>query len=379
MSRPNLPPPPTGCRHLYVIGNGFDRYHGAASAYADFHRYLLRCAPDVAATFDRYFGPQAPHAGRTATDGAPHVPGRRGQRNPRPPPTWAENHQWSNFEECLCELDREKIFDSLDAALPRIGPDDSAFRYADYRLPLDRIAGIVEACTFEMKYRFHRWINTLHYARGFRRRMLPLDPEALFLDFNYTTFLESEYAVPRSRIRYLHGCRRDPFGSLVVGHRIDPETSLDRWLGRIRRRRRYRPQLRNARGRYYPNDRLAYLAYFGDERSEGWHNPLRYHAAEEAVERIEAYYRRSYKPTADVIDRHADFFGRLRDLERITVIGHSLGAVDLPYFDRIILSVDAPEALAWRFSCHDDADRRRVERFCRRQGIAMTDETVFAL
>ena len=42
--------------HLYIIGNGFDCYHGAKCSYGDFRRYLLRHRPEVLATFDLYFG-----------------------------------------------------------------------------------------------------------------------------------------------------------------------------------------------------------------------------------------------------------------------------------------------------------------------------------
>lgn len=41
--------------------------------------------------------------------------------------------------------------------------------------------------------------------------MLPIDNEAIFLSFNYTLFLESEYGVPSDRICYIHGNRKDKF------------------------------------------------------------------------------------------------------------------------------------------------------------------------
>lgn len=45
--------------HLYIIGNGFDCYHGAKCSYAEFRKYLLRHRPYVLATFDLYFGPRS--------------------------------------------------------------------------------------------------------------------------------------------------------------------------------------------------------------------------------------------------------------------------------------------------------------------------------
>ena len=41
-------------RHLYIIGNGFDLYHGAESRYQDFRTYLCRKRPHIASGFDLF-------------------------------------------------------------------------------------------------------------------------------------------------------------------------------------------------------------------------------------------------------------------------------------------------------------------------------------
>lgn len=46
-------------KHLYVIGNGFDRYHGAESGYMNFRRYLYRRSPQTVGYLDLYFGPRS--------------------------------------------------------------------------------------------------------------------------------------------------------------------------------------------------------------------------------------------------------------------------------------------------------------------------------
>ena len=45
--------------HLYIVGNGFDRYHGAESGYKSFRRYLYKGNPLSVAYFDLYFGPRS--------------------------------------------------------------------------------------------------------------------------------------------------------------------------------------------------------------------------------------------------------------------------------------------------------------------------------
>ncbi|MDD4721079.1 MAG: hypothetical protein PHQ88_09555 [Bacteroides sp.] len=66
-------------------------------------------------------------------------------------------------------------------------------------------------------------------------------------------------------------------------------------------RRRYRHNLKDKRGKYFPNDKLVYLAFFlKDETKGNWRNPIRYYAVDHIEHR----------------------------LKEITVLGHSLGNVD---------------------------------------------------
>ena len=101
-----------------------------------------------------------------------------------PVATWSRSNLWRDFETNLSELNREKVFDMLDMQLPRVDEEDEDFSYAQYFAPLDEITDAVMSCSVEMKYHFHRWINTLHYAKGFRKRMLDIDKDAIFLNFN---------------------------------------------------------------------------------------------------------------------------------------------------------------------------------------------------
>ena len=75
------------------------------------------------------------------------------------------------------------------------------------------------------------------------------------------------------------------------------------------------------------------------------------------------------KRCGEIIDRNLEFFKSLRELQEITVLGHSLGDVDLPYFRAILDHVVAPEDLKWKFSYHTDADKCRIKRFCRQLKI----------
>lgn len=337
-------------QHLYIIGNGFDQYHGASSSYWDFREYLLKRNRRIVGTFDLYFGPRS-------------LMNSICQPNMR---------LWDDFERYLCELNREKIFDLLDVKLPQQYEDDEDFNYADYFVPINEIEDIVRNCTSEMKYHFHRWVNTLHYAKGFRKLMLELDPNAVFLNFNYTLFLETEYKVPQEQILYIHGNRRQKISSLILGHRTDDKANFDKWVHQHKNRRRYRHNLKDKKGRYFANDKLVYLAYFlDDERKGNWRNPIRYYAVDHAKERFEKYYVENFKNSAAIIDQHISFFNSLREVRKITVLGHSLGDVDFLYFKQIVLSLEQPDQVKWNFSYYNEEDKKRIRKFCRSLNISI--------
>jgi len=353
---------------LYVIGNGFDRYHGAQSSYWHFRQYLMQCKPEVVGAFDLYWGP------RTLSRSFEHpddylqclLP------NPRlyPINRWTEDHLWSDFERYMAELNREKVMTLADMYLPRIDEDDENFSAAEYFLPIDRIREQIYFTTFEMRYRFHKWINTIHYARGFRKRMLDLDTDAIFLTFNYTLFLESEYHVPREQICYIHGSRRDKYGSLVLGHSEDPVAAYNKWYHKHENEPRFRPNLKDKKGRWYANDRLTYLSYFLEDETKGnWRLPIRYYAQDAIQEAIEGYYDNSMKQTSSIIYQHTSFFESLKEIKQVVILGHSLADVDMPYFEKLMQSVDKNNVV-WKISYHSEKDKKNISHFCNRFGIS---------
>lgn len=347
-------------KHLYVIGNGFDRYHGAESGYMSFRQYLCRQSPLTVGYFDLYFGPGSL------------------ERSFSTPATWAQTNLWRDFETNLSELNREKVFDLLDMQLPRVDEAEDGFSYQEFFAPLDDISEAVKNCTMEMKYHFHRWVNTLHYIKGFRKRMLSLDKDAIFLNFNYTLFLESEYGVPSDRICYIHGNRKDKFGSLVLGHHSDDQSAFERWKHKNQNRKRYRHVQKDAKGRYFRNDKLAYLAFFQrDDKSANWRLPIRFYAVEAAEDRLEKYYEENFKNTSSIIDANMGFFDSLGSVERITIIGCSLGTVDMEYYKQLRTSVK--DDAKWEFSYHTDEDEIRIGKFCKELAIDTGCVTTFKM
>jgi len=359
------------CGHLYIIGNGFDRYHGAKSTYWDFRRYLLRQHDEIVKTFELFFGPKAL---RNTFDSDKDFEAcfMLGRKTPVPESSWATKFLWSDFERYLSELDREKVYDFTDMRIPWIDIESEWFSYADFYAAVDYVNEIVNLCSYEMQYHFHRWINTLEYAKGHKKLMLNLDSDAVFLNFNYTLFLESHYGIPHERICYIHGHRKQPFGSLVLGHRkTDAWTEFERWKHKHKNRRRYRPYLKDRKGHYFPNDKLAYLSFFHDdtERMGNYHYATRYYAIEKIEGYLEEYYRRNIKRCEEIIPANQAFFDSFKDVRLITILGHGLDEVDMPYFEAVYNALPNPDIVKWEFSPYSDRDIEYKERFCKKFGI----------
>ncbi len=332
-------------KQLYIIGNGFDLHHGADSTYFHFREYLARRNPEIALKFELFFG--------------------EGELFSRRLP----DAMWADFEVNLSELDRQKVFDFVDLRLPEADEGDDDFTYGEYFAAIGEVEDIVTQCTSSMQRHFHKWINTLHYKRGFKRKMVELDRDAVFLNFNYTLQLESEYHLPREQILYIHGDRRDKIGELILGHNVeDSEKALEKWIHKHKNRRRYRHNLKDDKGHYFANDKLVYLAYFLEDEDKGnYRKSIRYYAIDEILRYLESYYDQNIKHCDNIIAKNSSFFDSLHAVEEITVLGHSLGKVDMAYFEKIAHKVN--RRAKWRFSYYNDKDIIRINKFCRRLKI----------
>lgn len=358
-------------RHLYIIGNGFDMYHGAESSYVHFRKYLLHHNVDVVKSLEFFYGPRSLRNSveryseyRWYTEDFKHL------RIKAPETKWARMFLWKDFERYLSSLNREKLFDMLECSLPQKQHQEQHFNYQIYQKKVDDILDKIHLCTFEMRYQFHKWIKTLHYAKGYKTKVLDIDSNALFLNFNYTTFLEDVYGVPHTNIKYIHGCKSDKYGSLVLGHSQDYQKGLEEWMHKNRNRKRYRTNLKDKNGNFFGNYKLCYLAYFADSLDDAnCITEARYNAIIDVKTRIEAYYQQNFKDSIGIIANNRDYFSSLHDIEEITVLGHSLGEVDHNYFKAIIGSNNNPNKIEWTFSWYCDDDIKRIAKFKEQFGL----------
>lgn len=171
---------------LYIIGNGFDRYHEIPSDYRDFGKYLKKVAPDIYCEVEEYF--------------------------------CVDNQFWWEFEEQLAYFDADTAVENASCFLvPYAAEKWSDSYHHDYQYELSRI---VNAVSLSMRNYFAEWVRQLPIpAMGTLSGMpLPLDKNARYLNFNYTQTLQQTYGIPKSQILHIHGNASNPRDQIVLGH-----------------------------------------------------------------------------------------------------------------------------------------------------------------
>jgi hypothetical protein len=332
---------------LYITGNGFDLHHGVKSSYYDFKNYLKKANPELLTELESFID--------------------------------CENI-WSDFENSLAFLSREKIMEAVDIGLPNKDPDDEDFSVAEYEIALEQATGRVWQFTDNLKYWFHKWIKKMNVSNIEKYRCLQLDKDAFFINFNYTDLLETCYQISGEQIIYLHGNKNDKVESIILGHGHNPDQTLTDWIRKNRKEKRFQPVLKNKKGKFYHNNRLSYFAWFVTEKEmEKRLSPVRYYAIDRVVGEIEDYYEKSQKKVSAVLKKHEYELNKLEDVQEIIILGHSLSEVDREYFKYLQTHHKNPESIKWKISYHSENDLERIDDFIRQMNIERERVRLFRL
>jgi len=257
---------------LYVIGNGFDLWHGLPTSYRQFYEF----AKEILDELENYYLFEVTQTG-----------------------------PWCDFENSLGAFNWREFYDAHN----HIDVQDENFRPSfvycledDLREQADQHVDAIREC-------FREWIDEIDISTAERR--LAIAENALFLSFNYTSTLETVYDIDDKNVLHIHG-RSETFDELLFGHGDTMEEV---------------PEL--------------------DESGDS--NRTMFSDAEGAAKY--PFYALQ-KPVLETLESNKNFFDSLFHINEITVIGHSLNKIDLPYFRK--LAVSAPNA-RW-IVCSYDAD-----------------------
>jgi hypothetical protein len=210
---------------------------------------------------------------------------------------------WKNFEVDLGTFNAEHFFDNYN----HIDPIDEGFRPSFCFCLEDDLNQIAEEFLDKLKNLLFEWILEIEISSNVK---LNLDSHAYFLSFNYTHVLEDYYQINKKYINHIHGDYKNNI-DLIIGHNgeLNIESDLD-------------------------DNGDSSRTFFTDSKNIS-----------------ESIYFSLRKPVKEVLKQNAEYFNKLQKIENVFVLGHSLGEVDLPYFDEINKHV---ANAFWHVSYHND-------------------------
>jgi hypothetical protein len=176
-------------RKLYIIGNGFDLWHGMPTTLSEFKEFVEVHDSDLLKAVQDYL------------------------------PT---DDDWSDLELALADIDVDGIVQDNEHFMTPYGADDwSDSGHHDFQYEVSRVVKILSN---DLKCRLGQWIRkvpvpTLAMAQG---HLHSIDPTSLFLTFNYTSTLEQLFFIPDRHILHIHGRAEFPDSDLVLGHAWNP-------------------------------------------------------------------------------------------------------------------------------------------------------------
>ena len=298
-------------KNLYIIGNGFDLYHGLDTKYQSFAKYLLEKDNEVYELILNYYG-------------LPDISDD--------PISDEEYAAWATFELALADLDYEQVLDDHSDSAANPASDD--FRDRDWHTYQIEMEMIIEKLTKKLIADFNNFILNVQYPPNIDDRKIKIFHQSQFLNFNYTDTLERYYKIGSSEICYIHNKAKQKDSKIILGHGTDPANFIEK-----------RPEP---------------PANLNEEELEQWNDYMsdQYeYSYESAKSEILSYYTKAFKNTETIINQNAEFFKRLSDIENIYVLGHSISQVDIKYFETILKIVKSNTK--WIVTYYSDFEKKK--------------------
>ena len=147
---------------MYIIGNGFDLYHGLPTSYGHFRDYVKEHDNELAELVEKFYFYKK------------------------------DSDFWSDFEENLGNFDDDMLREYGLNYLEEYGSEKwrDAFHH-DYQYELDRK---IDRITQGIKESFCNWLSQLSFD-GLVKKAIPIERDAYYLTFNYTRTLEKIYDI----------------------------------------------------------------------------------------------------------------------------------------------------------------------------------------
>lgn len=242
---------------------------------------------------------------------------------------------WCNFEKALGNLEEDELREYFSDEIKSYGDDDWSDSYHhSYQFAIKEGLGFASQIPEYLK----NWISDLDIDDIEPQLSAKIiSPNNFYITFNYTRTLEDVYDIPDEQICHIHGSV-DDFGELIVGH--GDKSSFKR------------PPLYS----YEEDDDIRLI---------------------EGEELITEYFKNTYKNVEKIIKQNKSVWNELRKVKKVYILGHSLSAVDMPYFEKIYQSVHSK--CKWFVSYYEPEDRRYFKNVLKNLGISKDNISLIRL
>ncbi len=274
---------------LFIIGNGFDLAHDLKTSYGDFRDYLEEHHDDFLSSFEKmYEVPQIDYDHSYRLDIELLEKERKNE---------IKKSLWKCFESNLGNSDEQEMLDlssdvvsdlQLDSGLAGIEDTMNQYWREQY--------GFIN----DLEEHISCWIEEISINDVLKMKNEFIQNSSdYFLTFNYTNVLECVYNIDNKRVLHIHGgiypyCNTPP----ILGH------------GNKEILNKYNTLAMNADNDF-------------DEANKSISNA------------IVNFFGNIYKDTEKCLTSNKLFFQKISTIQSIEIIGHSLGDVDLIYFEKI--------------------------------------------
>lgn len=163
---------------LYVVGNGFDLWHGLPTSYNHFYDFAQKVLDEISDYYQLDFSTSQP---------------------------------WCDFENSLGKFNWEAFYNENN----HIDPNDEDFRPSFVFSLEDDLSNQTDLHVEAVRECFQNWIEDIDISEA--TGQLAISKNSLFLCFNYTSTLEYIYSIDVDRILYIHG-NAESSAELIFGH-----------------------------------------------------------------------------------------------------------------------------------------------------------------
>lgn len=283
---------------LYVIGNGFDLMHGVPSTYYHFRNFLGKDS-QLRSVLESYL---------------------------------TREDLWADFEESLAHIDSGAMLNVVDDWMRIYDTNEPDKASGDFHDAVESAVKPVKIIMDGLPAAFRRWVESLRPDGCSRPLEKVLKKEAMYLNFNYTEFLETIYGIPREHILYIHGCRKRKDQELVLGH-----APCRQKITSVHKKAQDPRLVEQAR-----ETAAHYIAHYEDATA---------------------------KKTDALIEANHEFFLKQAFVRDVVMIGHSMAMVDEPYFQEIRRISGSTTAVNWYVGWHNEEDWKRAGVFIKNLGL----------